>query len=308
MAHQRTLSNVEGVSKEPHSISLKVLRLSRPSLSDQYPLPLSSSSISPSAALSYPSTSSSEKFILSPLLTLPPSFGSAYIGETFSCSLCANNELAAQDERFLSAVRIVAEMQTPTQTHVLELSPAESADVALRGVLGFGQSLQKIVRYELKEDGNHVLAVTVAYTERTPIEATTESAPGMVIDVDAPGNQRVRTFRKLYQFNVKQCLLVRTKAGEIQNRSSTKGAKAGEPAPLQYVLEAQLENVGEEPITLEVKLRLVITSKRPLILLQHNSNLGSGCRKLHWHRKRHFTPLPCGTYLALETNAADRQS
>jgi hypothetical protein len=31
-----------------------------------------------------------------------------------------------------------------------------------------GQSLQKIVSFELKEEGSHVLAVTVTYSETTP--------------------------------------------------------------------------------------------------------------------------------------------
>ncbi|MBH1945675.1 DUF974 domain-containing protein, partial [Erythrobacter sp. YJ-T3-07] len=30
---------------------------------------------------------------MTPILNLPPSFGSAYVGETFSCTLCANCEV-----------------------------------------------------------------------------------------------------------------------------------------------------------------------------------------------------------------------
>ena len=33
------------------------------------------------------------QFALSPSLSLPPAFGSTYVGETFACALCVNNEL-----------------------------------------------------------------------------------------------------------------------------------------------------------------------------------------------------------------------
>ena len=93
------------------------------------------------------------------------------------------------------------------------------------------------MRYELKEEGNHVLAVTVTYSETAMVE-----------DGKASGG-RVRTFRKLYQFLVKQCLAVRTKAGELPGSKS-------EGRGLRFVLEAQLENMAEESICLEVFLRL----------------------------------------------------
>lgn len=89
-----------------------------------------------------------------------------------------------------------------------------------------GQSLQKIVGFDLKEEGSHVLAVTVTYSETTPTSG------------------RVRTFRKLYQFVCKGCMVVRTKTGTLPP-SGEKGAR-------RWALEAQLENCGEEIITLEM--------------------------------------------------------
>lgn len=88
-----------------------------------------------------------------------------------------------------------------------------------------GKSLQKVVNFDLKEEGSHVLAVTVTYSETTPTSG------------------RIRTFRKLYQFVCKGCMVVRTKTGALPSAEG-KGRK--------WALEAQLENTGEETITLDM--------------------------------------------------------
>ncbi|RMZ66170.1 DUF974 domain [Pyrenophora seminiperda CCB06] len=206
-------------------------RLSRPSLATQFPLPNSTNlGISPKASLAYPSqNNANDQFILSPALKLPEAFGSAYVGETFSCTLCANNELDPSDNtKVISGVRIQGDMQTPSNPtgSPLDLSGLTDEDEGTSP--GPGESLQRILRFELKEDGNHVLAVTVTYTETALGEGKAASG-------------RVRTFRKLYQFVAQQLLSVRTKAGEMgrQNGSS------------RYLLEAQLENMGEAAVCLE---------------------------------------------------------
>ncbi|PGG96263.1 hypothetical protein AJ79_09663 [Helicocarpus griseus UAMH5409] len=261
MARPRALSGAEG-AKEPHSVSLKVLRnrfletyiivvpdidrLSRPSFSYQYPLPSENENLPYKASLSYPSNISDSQFILSPNVTLPPSFGSAYVGETFSCSLCANNELPPDNEsRVVSAVRIIAEMQTPSQIVSLELSPP--ADDSEPVGLGKSQSVQKIVRFDLKEEGNHVLAVSVSYTETIMAQGGGEATGGA-----RAASGRVRTFRKLYQFIAQPCLGVRTKATELAPLEVDNRALGpyGRTRLLRYALEAQLENVGDGTITL----------------------------------------------------------
>ncbi len=228
-------------------------------------------------------------FLLAPILNLPPSFGSAYVGETFSCTLCANHDIpppppppppaaepplsplsaaaarlsltagpppsstAAQQQqqqkkKFIRDVRIEAEMKTPgsggtVQKLVLgplpppppgrpspeaghdggegegegeaadgddkkEEATAAAADpgkswkeAAAEGKGGTdlepGQTLQRIVSFDLKEEGNHVLAVTVSYYEATETSG------------------RARTFRKLYQFISKGSLIVRTKVSPV---------------------------------------------------------------------------------------------
>lgn len=166
------------------------------------------------------------------MLNLPEAFGSAYVGETFSCTLCANNELLPlENTRSVSGVRIQGDMQTPSNPTGSPLDLA-GVDGELDGAVspGPGESLQRILRFELKEEGNHVLAVTVTYTETALGEGKASGG-------------RVRTFRKLYQFVAQQLLSVRTKAGELRK-------KDGMP---RYLLEAQLENMGEAAVCLEVR-------------------------------------------------------
>ncbi|KAG4219673.1 hypothetical protein PC116_g31848, partial [Phytophthora cactorum] len=108
MSHQRYPSIDP---KEPHSVSLKVLRLSRPSLVVQHPLPTPVSLPTASAhhhhqeppipaSLAYHTNGDTnpDPFLLAPILQLPPSFGSAYVGETFSCTLCANHDVPLPGE------------------------------------------------------------------------------------------------------------------------------------------------------------------------------------------------------------------
>ncbi|KAI9797793.1 MAG: hypothetical protein M1833_005296 [Piccolia ochrophora] len=249
MSRQRSSSMLDG-QKEPHSVSLKVLRLSRPSLATQSPLPNPTSDTVPEiparASSAGPTSDLNDAFVFTPLLTLPPAFGSAYVGEAFSCTLCANNELPQSDTgRLISSIRIAAEMQTPSQTVPLTL--ASSDETSKNSSLEHGQSLQKIVRFDLKEEGSHVLAVTVTYTE-------TSMAKG---DWSSTGTQaasgRVRTFRKLYQFLAQQCLAVRTKTAELLSGRVIEEDEAVNASKrlLRFILEAQLENMGEASITLE---------------------------------------------------------
>lgn len=228
------------------SSGLTANSLSRPSLSYQQPLstPSSTLPIAAGASLAYPSQNSDAKhseFILSPLLTLPPTFGSAYVGETFSCTLCANNELTALQsvDRRITSVRIEAEMKTPSITSALPLTPkVDLADDAhdSSNDLEPGKSLQRIVEYDLKEEGSHVLAVTVTYSET-------------ILAGDEAQRGRVRTFRKLYQFVAKQCMTVRTKTGLLPE-------VAGQGR--RWSLEGQLENCGEETIVLDVRYPLTL--------------------------------------------------
>ncbi|OHE97654.1 hypothetical protein CORC01_07069 [Colletotrichum orchidophilum] len=262
MSHQRYPSH--DPLKEPHSVSLKVLRLSRPSLVIQHPIrpPLTPSNLPADptpASLAYDTTASTNPspFLLSPILNLPLSFGSAYVGEVFSCTLCANHDVpesaavpgggggplgasagaaaaaAPTKRKSIRDVRIEAEMKTPGANSIqkLDLSPPDSAgngndeDDGKGTDLEAGETLQRIVHFDLKEEGNHVLAVTVSYYEATETSGKT------------------RTFRKLYQFICKSSLIVRTKIGPL-GRAKHGGGR-------RWVMEAQLENCSEDVIQLE---------------------------------------------------------
>lgn len=204
-------------------------------------------------------STNSDPFILSPMVNLPPSFGSAYVGETFSCTLCVNHDAfdllegdagglkpTPTGQKTIRDVRIEAEMKTPTTAATatsgggggvvkLSLSPPGPGgvdDTASKGHGGVdllpGETLQKIVNFDLKDEGNHVLAVTVSYYEATETSG------------------RTRTFRKLYQFICKASLIVRTKPGPLPRLGG--GGRAG---GRRWVLEAQLENCSEDAMQLE---------------------------------------------------------
>jgi trafficking protein particle complex subunit 13 len=191
--------------------------------------------------LAYPGiTPTTTDFVVTPLLTLPDSFQSAYVGEVFSCTLSANNELPPEDTmRSVSGVRIGAEIISPSNpTGValdLEASSSNSlANLDSDGNIKPNESLQRILKLNLKEEGDHTLAVTVTYTE-TAVGAEGKAAGG-----------RVRTFRKLYQFAATNLIAVRTKAGDLEGG--------------RYALEAQLENLGERAVVVEVS-----KTRQPLV-------------------------------------------
>ncbi|KAL8734054.1 MAG: hypothetical protein Q9181_003355 [Wetmoreana brouardii] len=212
--------------------------LSRPSFSEQTRLPEQSndkeSSIDPNASLDH-NFHLTERFVFSPLLTLPPAFGSAYVGETFSCTLCANNELPDGADRRIHAVQIIAEMQAPTQSVPLNLIAAEEQEANFE--LKPAESLQKTIRFDLKEEGNHVLAISVNYTETR-------------LDDNEISKARTRMFRKLYQFVAAPCLRVLTKVSDLPLHG-VETEKRSNVKPLSFALEAQLENMADGPITLE---------------------------------------------------------
>ncbi|KAM3506448.1 hypothetical protein MY11210_007545 [Beauveria gryllotalpidicola] len=274
MSHQRHLSH--DPIKEPHSVSVKVLRLSSPSLVPQYPIeppfkPSTTTTAAAAAAASplpaslayHPSSTNPWPFLLSPILNLPVSFGSAYVGETFSCTLCANNDLDSSTattttKRQIRDVRVEAEMKTPGQAKAqrLELGPAPSEEAATATDLAPGGTLQKIVSFDLKEEGNHVLAVTVSYYEA------------------AETSGRTRTFRKLYQFICKPSLIVRTKVGVLEAPPATKKKKQQQQPPLRrWVLEAQLENCSDDTMQLD---RVVMELEPGLACRDCNWTAGSG--------------------------------
>jgi hypothetical protein len=115
--------------------------------------------------------------------------------------------------------------QTDEESEVSDREGEKAVEITNGVDLEPGKSLQKVVNFDLKEEGSHVLAVTVTYSETTATSG------------------RIRTFRKLYQFVCKGCMVVRTKTGPLYSEHN---------AGRKWALEAQLENCGEETITLDM--------------------------------------------------------
>ncbi|KAI8846295.1 hypothetical protein BC829DRAFT_398877 [Chytridium lagenaria] len=201
-----------------HPLSLKVMRLSRPSfqLNPKSDLLHELNSIESPEDIRWESAEP----CLSQLLSLPISFGNIYLGETFSSYLCINNEwTGAVDE-----VCIKAELQTSSQRFTLadtlsvhrqsdsfDQSQQQPTKVSLLPT----QSAEFLVHHEIKELGIHILVCSVHYT--------------------SAGSKKY--FRKFYKFQVLNPLAVKTKVNTFQDG--------------RVFLEAQVQNVTGNPIYLE---------------------------------------------------------
>lgn len=136
----------------------------------------------------------------------------------------------------VTSVKMAAEMQAPSVKIPLDLMPVDQD--ASPPQIDPGESMQKILRFELREEGNHVLAVSLSYSETTMSKENSASSG------------RVRTFRKLYQFVAQPCLSVRTKVSDLPS-GNVDGERSKSPKNQRFALEAQLENMADGPITLE---------------------------------------------------------
>ncbi|KAJ2710352.1 hypothetical protein H4S00_006386, partial [Coemansia sp. D1744] len=116
--------------RESHPLTLKVMRLSRPTLADTRTLPMDSSTAVLAQALreaeqNRPTASGQifsdlqlsdaqlplDAFPLSEALVLPRTFGTMFLGETFSAQMCICNESAF----VVRDVAVNVVMQTATQ-------------------------------------------------------------------------------------------------------------------------------------------------------------------------------------------------
>lgn len=136
-------------------------------------------------------------------------------------------------------------MQTPSSSIPLTLSAPPTNDSTDPD--SPSPTLQHIITFPLKEEGTHILAASVSYTE-TILTAGPDSSSTPV-----PTSSRTRSFRKLYQFPTVPCLSVRTKATELPSLSvpDKTGGPYGRMQLLRYTLEAQLENVSDGTIVLD---------------------------------------------------------
>ncbi|KAF9264941.1 DUF974-domain-containing protein [Marasmius fiardii PR-910] len=224
-----------------HLLSLKVMRVSRPAIANAWqPFYSSSPSFSVHSTQSILSLQGKAPLPGHPktlrdlthateLLTLPSSFGSIQLGETFSSCLSVNNESAADVE----AITLKVEMQTATS----KLTLAEFGGPNFR--LPSGETLEDVVHHEIKELGQHVLACTVSY--RTPIIQHGSAVPE---DLSDPS---IVSFRKFYKFVVTNPLSVKTKVHTPRSPSALLRPEERE----KVFLEVHIQNLAPDPIWFE---------------------------------------------------------
>ncbi|KAJ1966360.1 hypothetical protein GGI12_000140 [Dipsacomyces acuminosporus] len=246
--------------RETHPLTLKVMRLSRPSLSVTTKIPLDSSTDSVIAqslrdlVQNRPTDSGSvlsdmhiateqhplEGFPVTETLVLPKSAGTMYLGETFSAHMCICN-----DSTFIVRdVSIRVMMQTATQ----QLQLYDSGDKQSKGTavnedvlrqMGPGHPFNLQVAHEIKELGAHILACSIMY-------------------LSAQGERK--TMQKSFKFQVSNPLVVKTKVNHLDR---------------DVLLEVQVHNATNSTMALE-RLRFEAASPfefEDLNLLQGGSSI-----------------------------------
>ncbi|KAI5124059.1 hypothetical protein M0805_003887 [Coniferiporia weirii] len=233
-----------------HPLTLKVMRVSRPSLAAHWqPFFSSSPSFSQHATLSALSLQGAEPLQGHPktlrdlthagqMLMLPAAFGAIQLGETFACVLSVNNEAGVP----VDAVHAKVEMQTITSK--VPLAEVHALAGGEAHTLLAGDSLEMVVSSEIKELGQHVLACTVTY--RTP--------PGMRPATSGAENADdpfVQTFRKFYKFAVTNPLSVKTKVHVPRSPTALLSRNERD----KVFLEVHVQNLTQGPLCFE-KVRL----------------------------------------------------
>lgn len=95
---------------------------------------------------------------LSPMLALPQSFGDIFLGETFSCYISLCNIAPIE----LAQVGLKVEVQTTLARETLSDSSVAGSAIAR---FASQQTLDKIIEYDLKDVGIHILICSALYTD-----------------------------------------------------------------------------------------------------------------------------------------------
>ncbi|KAG6879040.1 hypothetical protein C0992_005665 [Termitomyces sp. T32_za158] len=224
-----------------HLLTLKVMRVSRPELSGTWqPFYSSSPSFSAHSTASIVSLQGTAPLPSHPktlrdlthaseILTLPSSFGSIQLGETFSSCLCVNNESQSDVE----AVALRVEMQTATAKVVLAEYGGPDHTLAS------GKTFESVVHHEIKELGQHVLACAITY--RYPYS---RSSSGLR---EHPEDPNLQTFRKFYKFSVTNPLSVKTKVHTPKSPSAILSRVERE----KIFFEVHIQNLTQAPMYFE---------------------------------------------------------
>ncbi|TFK55011.1 DUF974-domain-containing protein [Heliocybe sulcata] len=224
-----------------HPLSLKVMRVSRPTVASAWePFFSSSPSFSSRSTASIMSLQGDKPLPGHPktlrdlthaseLLTLPSSFGAIQLGETFSSCLCVNNEAPVNVEGVLLRV----EIQTATSKVLIGEFGGPQFSLAV------GDTLENVVSHEIKELGQHVLACTVSY----------RLLPGQVHQSsgDSSHESGVQSFRKFYKFAVTNPLSVKTKVHTPRSPTALLSREERE----RVFLEVHIQNMTQEALWFE---------------------------------------------------------
>nr|XP_045581335.1 trafficking protein particle complex subunit 13-like isoform X1 [Procambarus clarkii]XP_045581336.1 trafficking protein particle complex subunit 13-like isoform X1 [Procambarus clarkii]XP_045581337.1 trafficking protein particle complex subunit 13-like isoform X1 [Procambarus clarkii] len=204
-------------SKEKdHILSLKVMRLTRPSLftglaigSDARDLPGDHLNADIRADIAIPQGLPNTG--VGHMLLLPQSFGNIYLGETFSCCLCVHND----GNDAIREVSIKAVLQMSNQRVPLL---GEEDNEMLHQLEGNG-TINEVIQHEVKDIGTHILVCAVSY-------------------LSASGDRL--NFRKFFKFQVMKPLDVKTKFYNAEDFVSD-----------EVYLEAGVQNITSGPLCLE---------------------------------------------------------
>jgi len=174
----------EGYREKEHLLSLKVMRLTKPSVKPllhvtNEPQDLPGDIFNNSIFNDVATTKGAEMLNCGELLSLPQAFGSIYLGETFSCYVSILND----SNQVTKDVTLKTDIQTSSQRFQLTASTP-------RDLLSPDESQDEVLSYEVKELGTHILICAVSYT--------------------SPNGEKL-FMRRFYKFQVLKPLEVKTK-------------------------------------------------------------------------------------------------
>ncbi|KAF6031524.1 TRAPPC13 [Bugula neritina] len=200
-------------AEKEHLLTLKVMRLTKPSLGRANLVYLDGRDVDGSED-PYLITNQNDANVISPTpyesnspaLLLPQSFGNIFLGETFSSYISIHNA----SEAVCRNVSVKIELQTNNNRHVLSTNRNTVPEVSA------GQCLEEVISHEVKEMGTHIMVCTINYTA--------PSAPKLEL-------------RKFFKFQVLKPLELKTKFVN---------AETGD-----VYLEAQIQNITPTGIYLE---------------------------------------------------------
>ncbi|XP_075226678.1 trafficking protein particle complex subunit 13 isoform X2 [Lycorma delicatula] len=206
---------MDSKERTDHLLALKVMRLTRPTLSSPIIVTTDSNDLPANILNNHlkndvSSVPGVETIAAGQFLLLPQSFGNIYLGETFSSYICVHNDSgqAAKD------VTLKADLQTSSLRIPLCGHQSDSTARDLEP----GQTLDEVIHHEVKEIGTHILVCEVTYS---PLTLTSNRM----------------SFRKFFKFQVLKPLDVKTKFYTAESD--------------EVYLEAQVQNITSGPISLE---------------------------------------------------------